>query len=131
MATKICDHVTGILVDITYTTYVKFYNGVIRWKARYAVQVAQHTKETIDTTRGVARYMHHAKNIKQKVDFSRQRKAIIQATLRKANKRIEALKSKVDILQETQTQAQSKSKSNNNNNNKKNKIKSSKGYQYQ
>ena len=40
MATEICEHVTAILVDITYTTYVKFYNGVIRWKARYAVKVA-------------------------------------------------------------------------------------------
>ena len=83
MATKICEHVTPLLVDITYTTYVKFYNGVIRWKARYAVKVARHTKETIDTTRGVARFMHHAENMKQKADFSKQRKAIIQATLKK------------------------------------------------
>ena len=127
MATKIFDHFTAILVDITYTAYLKFYNGVIRWKAQYAVKVAQHTKETIDTKRGLARYMHHAKNIKQKVDFSTQRKAIIQATLRKVNKQIEAPKSRVDILQETQTQAQFKSRSNNNNNNKKKKKKKSQG----
>ena len=78
----------------------------------------------LDTTRGVARYMHHAENMKQKVDFSKQRKAIIQATLKKANKRIEALKSRVDILQETQTQSKSKS---NNNNKKKKKNKKSRG----
>ena len=100
MATQICKHVTSILVDNIYTTYVKFYNGVIRWKVRYAVKVARHTRETVNTTRGVSRYMHHVENMKQKMDFSRQRKAIIQATLKKANKRIEALKSKVDMIQE-------------------------------
>ena len=40
MATMICEHVTPVLVDITYTTYVNFYNGVIKWKARYAVKEA-------------------------------------------------------------------------------------------
>ena len=63
--------------------------------------------------------MHYAENMKQKVEFSRQRKAIIQATLRKANKRIEALKTRVDMLQEAQAQP----KSNFNNNKKEKKEK--------
>ena len=120
MATKICKHLTPVLVGITYTTNIKLYNGVIKWKARYIVKEARYTRETVDTMRDVVRFMHHAENLKQKTDFSRLRKVIVQATLEKANKRIVALKSRVDTILE----AQSQPKSSSNNNKKKKKKKS-------
>ena len=100
MATKICKQLTLVLVYITYTTNIKFYNRVIKWQARYAVKEARYTRETVDTTRDVCRFMHHAGNLKQKLDFSRLRKVIVRALLEKANIRIGALKSRVDTILE-------------------------------
>ena len=38
MAKNICKQLTPVLVTITYISNIKFYNGVILWKARYTVQ---------------------------------------------------------------------------------------------
>ena len=96
---------------------------MIRCKTRYAVKEARHTREAVDTTRDVCRFMYHAEILKQKLDFNRLRKEIVQAMLEKANKRIAALKSRVDTILEAQSQPKSRSNNNNNNNNKKNKRK--------
>ena len=66
--------------------------------------------------------MYHTDNLKDKLNFSILRKEIIQASLEVANKRIAALKSRVDII----LKAKLKSKSNNNNNNNNNKSYSEK-----
>ena len=112
---KICKQFTLVLVDITSTINTKLYNGMIRWEARSAVKEARHTRETVNTMRDVCRFMYHTDNLKDKLNFSRSRKEIIQASLEKANKWIAALKSRVDII----LKAKLKSKSNNNNNNNK------------
>ena len=95
---KIFKQLRLVLVDITYTTNTKFYNGVIRWKARYAVKEAKYTRETVDTTKDVNKFMYHADNLKDKMAFSKIRKEIVQSSLKKANRRITALRSKVQNI---------------------------------
>ena len=56
---------------------------------------ARHTRETVDTTKDVSRFMYHADHLKDKMAFSKLRKEIVQASSENANRRIAALRSKV------------------------------------
>ena len=60
---------------------------------------ARHTRETVDATKDVSRFMYHVDNLKDKMALNKLRKEIVQTSLEKANRRITALRSKVQTIE--------------------------------
>lgn len=48
LAKRISGGLTSLLIDIMYGSKTKFYNKIVKAKARYTTQVAQHARETMD-----------------------------------------------------------------------------------